>query len=117
MQVVRLSHSKPQPASAEIFEGDVSMTDVLGTLGSSHLMGFLVTFRDGGRTVWHTHETDQVLVITQGQGIVETDAERRVVQAGDVVLVPGSERHWHGAEPGGEMAHLSFMTPGATTLG
>jgi 4-carboxymuconolactone decarboxylase len=116
MQVFRLTQNKPVPATAEIFEGDVAMTDVLGVLGSSHLMGFLVAFRDGGRTVWHTHEADQTLVIIRGTGIVETEAEKRVVEEGDVVLVPGGERHWHGSESGGEMTHLSFMTPGATTL-
>lgn len=117
MQVARLDESAQSPAQAEIFEGEVAFADVLAPLGASVLGGYLVTFRDGGRTVWHTHEADQILLITAGTGVVEDETQRREVTAGDIVVVPGGERHWHGSEPGGEMTHLSLMTPGETSLG
>jgi 4-carboxymuconolactone decarboxylase len=117
MEVTRLDDSDQQPADAPIFDGDVCVADALGALGATTIGGFLVTFRDGGRTVWHTHEADQILLITAGAGVVEDESDRREVREGDMVVIPGGERHWHGSEPGGHMTHLSFMTPGETTLG
>jgi quercetin dioxygenase-like cupin family protein len=117
MELTRIDDTRQQPATAEIFDGDVSVADVLGDAGATSIGGFLVTFRDGGRTVWHTHEADQILLITDGEGVVEDERLRRTVNEGDIVVIPGGDRHWHGSEPGGEMTHMSFMTPGETTLG
>jgi quercetin dioxygenase-like cupin family protein len=31
----------------------------------------------------------------------------REVQAGDAVVIPSGEKHWHGAAPGARVAHLA----------
>jgi quercetin dioxygenase-like cupin family protein len=38
------------------------------------------------------------------------------VRPGDVVFVPAEERHWHGAEPGASMTHVSVNLVGTTTI-
>jgi quercetin dioxygenase-like cupin family protein len=112
MRMTRLAGVGTARSTAPIFEGDVEVADVLGSLGSEAVRGLLVTFRDGGRTVWHTHDADQILVIIAGRGVVESDGERLAIESGDIVMVPAGERHWHGSESGGEMTHLSFMASG-----
>jgi quercetin dioxygenase-like cupin family protein len=95
-----------------IFEGEVLAEQVVGEDGASDIRIYDVTFRPGGRTVWHTHEVDQILVITAGHGIVATETEEREVRTGDLVVIPANERHWHGATETTEMTHLAVMTEG-----
>jgi 4-carboxymuconolactone decarboxylase len=70
----------------------------------------LVTFTPGARTNWHTHKTRQVLVATQGTGMVQVkDRPPRILRAGDVAEVPPDVVHWHGALAGHLFAHISFV--------
>ena len=58
----------------------------------------VVNFSQGYTTEWHTHNCDQVLVVTSGSGIVATEHEQREINVGDVVHIKAGERHWHGAK-------------------
>lgn len=79
------------------------------------LNALAVSFSPGARTDWHTHPDGQVLYVTSGAGLVQTDAGETVeVSAGDVVHSPPGELHWHGARPASPMVHLSLTTGGAT---
>ena len=73
-----------------------------------------VTFRAGARNKLHTHTTDQILIVTAGEGIVATEHEEQPVRAGDVAYIPAGERHWHGAKPGADMTHLAVLGSGKT---
>jgi len=55
-------------------------------------------------------------VVTHGAGIIADGDGEHPIQAGDVVLVQAGERHWHGAQPGGSMTHLSILLPGTMTI-
>jgi quercetin dioxygenase-like cupin family protein len=112
MQVKVLGAPRPPLVDWEIFEGDVRAAEVVGGSDATHLRIYDVTFAPGARTVWHSHTTDQVLVITAGHGIVATEAEERRVRTGDMVIVPAGEQHWHGAQADAEMTHLAVMTAG-----
>jgi len=69
-----------------------------------------VTFTPGARTNWHTHKTRQVLVATQGTGMVQVkDKSPRILRAGDVAEVPPGVVHWHGALAGHLFAHISLI--------
>lgn len=74
------------------------------------------TFRDGARNRLHTHTTDQILIVTAGEGIVATEHEERTVRAGDIAYIPAGERHWHGAKPGMDMTHLAVLGAGKTFI-
>ena len=73
-----------------------------------------VFFDAGARTKPHTHETDQILHVVTGEGIVATEGERRIIHAGEVVVVPAAVWHWHGATDRSAMCHLSIKPPGET---
>ena len=67
-----------------------------------------VFFPPGARTFWHQHERGQILHVLAGSGLICTAGDApRVLRPGDVVWVPPSERHWHGAGPDTFMTHLA----------
>lgn len=117
MKVTRMSPADRVPATGELFVGTVQRQGLVGEGDSTQVRVGVVTFTDGAVNKFHRHTFDQVLVVTEGEGIVQAagQPERRVV-SGDVVFVPAGEVHWHGAAPGKSMSHLTVATPGKTEL-
>ncbi|MCE0765578.1 cupin domain-containing protein [Pseudonocardia kujensis] len=67
-----------------------------------------VTFLEGARTFWHTHEHGQLLLVTAGTGwVVNEDGDRQRVEQGDLVWSEPGERHWHGAVSASDLTHLA----------
>ena len=96
------------PASA--FTGDVYMTPIYTGQGPSHLTAALVRFTPGAHTHWHRHAVGQTLHISEGVGLVGTrDGDVVSVRAGDTVLCPPGEEHWHGATTEA-ITYLAFDT-------
>ena len=100
--------TKTAPASS--FTGTVLQDSMATAQAPSRTSATLVTFTPGARTNWHTHKTRQVLVATQGTGMVQVkDMPPRILRAGDVAEVPPGLVHWHGALAGHLFAHISFV--------
>ena len=112
MRVKSLGKPRAPQVDWDIFEGVVRADEVVTGDDSSVLRVYDVTFEPGARTVWHTHTVDQVLVITAGHWTVATEIEERDVRAGDLVVFPAGELHWHGATATTEMSHLALMSAG-----
>ncbi len=102
------------PERAQDFEGTVLMHPLRRTEQPGAVEVVAVFFENGARTHPHVHSTDQVLVFVEGEGVVATEGERRVVQAGEVVWIPAGLWHWHGANKGRSCCHLSVKPPGPT---
>lgn len=116
MRILRHDPSAARPDADPIFIGDV-VKQSLVTDGDAQLLRVnSVTFNNGARNKWHRHAVDQVLVVTDGRGIVATEAGERLIEKDDVILIPAGERHWHGARSGEQMTHLSILTPGDITI-
>ena len=111
MQYVRRDASIREPSTGAIFIGRVSRQELNA---NPQYRISEVAFAPGGRTKWHTHTFHQVLVITEGRGVVATEDEERHVTPGDVLYIPPGTRHWHGAEDDAPMTHLSLNGPGDT---
>ena len=73
----------------------------------------VVNFSQGCTTGWHTHNCDQVLIVTSGSGMVATEHEEREINVGDVVHIKAGERHWHGAKPDTTMGHITITLVGS----
>jgi quercetin dioxygenase-like cupin family protein len=115
MRIERLSPDQRRPNPGDIFIGEVVSQTLVGEEArdlrlSEH------TFRDGARNKLHTHTTDQILIVTAGEGTVATEHEERTITAGDVAYIPAGERHWHGARPGKDMTHLAVLGAGKTFI-
>jgi quercetin dioxygenase-like cupin family protein len=116
VHVIRGTSGRPLPSAASIFAGDVATHTYVDETIGDHLRITLVRFSPGGRTKWHTHAFEQAVIVTEGTGIMATEMEEHLVIAGDIVVVPEGERHWHGATEAAPMAHLSIVTPGETIV-
>jgi quercetin dioxygenase-like cupin family protein len=112
MQYVRRDAGVRNPSTGDLFIGQVS-NQALNTNPQYRISE--VAFSPGGRTKWHTHTFHQVLVITDGRGVVATEEEERHVTPGDVLYIPPGTRHWHGAEEDAAMSHLSINGIGETS--
>lgn len=116
MNVVTLSDVEWQPAVSTLFTGNpVSRQQPFGPDDSQSLNIGVVSFSAGSRNKFHKHSADQLLIVTEGTGIVATDDEERIVTAGDMILIPAGENHWHGAPGATPMAHITIMAKGGVT--
>jgi quercetin dioxygenase-like cupin family protein len=117
MRIVRISADQRVPATGDLFVGPVERQNVVGEGDSKQLRIGVVTFKNGAVNKLHRHTFDQVLVVTEGEGIVQVEGQpEQRIMVGDVIFVPAGERHWHGAAPGKTMSHLTVATPGTTEM-
>jgi quercetin dioxygenase-like cupin family protein len=91
------------------------MQPIVGPELSKNFLISQVNFGKGVRNKFHSHTIDQVLIVTEGRGIVATDDETVTVGPGDVVFIPAGEKHWHGAAEGATFSHLYVMSPDSKT--
>jgi quercetin dioxygenase-like cupin family protein len=75
----------------------------------------VVNFGKGVRNKFHSHDHEQILIITAGEGIIATEKEEKIITMGDIVLIPAGEKHWHGATADSEFAHI-FVSKLGTEL-
>lgn len=73
----------------------------------------IVNFSLGSTTGWHSHDCDQILVVTQGTGIVANEEEERYISVGDVIHIKAGEKHWHGAKADTTMGHITVTLVGS----
>ena len=116
MWVRHISPAQRERTVDEIFRGEVERQGVIGGDVSRQLYVGEITFKDGAANKWHVHTSDQVLIITSGEGIVADEREEREVIAGDVAFIPANTKHWHGARPGKDMTHLAVIAGGTTRI-
>lgn len=116
MRVKRISASGRGRSADAIFLGAVDYQTAVGEEESRDLRLSEVAFKNGGRNKWHMHSCDQILVVTEGEGIVADETEERSVTPGDVAFIPKNTKHWHGAKPGRDMTHWSILANGKTTI-
>ena len=117
MKVVRNGSVPEQDATSSplFFGGEVSRQPLVGGEVSKYFNFGIVSFKAGARNKFHTHTSDQVLFVTKGRGIVATSSEQAVVKRGDTIFIPAGERHWHGATPKSDFAHISLTAPDSKT--
>jgi quercetin dioxygenase-like cupin family protein len=67
-----------------------------------------VVFEPRGRTFWHSHNDGQLLLVSNGRGVVQNrDGDEHELLPGDSVWVPPGEEHWHGAAPDSLLVHTA----------
>jgi quercetin dioxygenase-like cupin family protein len=97
-------------APAKAFTGDVYVTPIYSGTEPSRMTVALVRFTPGAHTNWHRHAVGQTLHVTEGVGLVGTrDGSVVRVRAGDTVICPPDEEHWHGAAADTFMSHLAML--------
>ena len=111
MKVIKMNQVKKEPNVEPLFTGPVTMQTFVDTDLSKRFMIRQVNFDRGVRNKFHRHTIEQVLIVTEGKGIVATDKEEVTVVPGDIIFIPAEEKHWHGAAKGSTFSHLYVMSP------
>jgi len=114
MKVVNVNQVPKVPLVAPLFTSSDVSVQPLAPAGGTYNAS-VVTFGRGVRNKFHAHESDQVLIVTAGRGIVATEDEERQVTTGDVIFFAAGEKHWHGATAESEFSHIYVHLAGAQT--
>ncbi len=109
-EINRSADQKTVDGPSENFTGKATVTMLFQRDEPSRVSGARVHFEPGARTAWHTHPLGQTLIVTEGVGWTQVEGGPVLeFHAGDVLLCPAKERHWHGATPTDGMTHIAIQ--------
>jgi 4-carboxymuconolactone decarboxylase len=115
MKIFRGADVPTQLADPHSFMGRAHTQRLAGADDGVPVVVYHVEFEDGGRTNWHSHSGPQWLLITEGRVRVQKWGEPPTeAAAGDAVVIPPGEKHWHGAAPGARAVHLAVNISATT---
>ncbi|MBZ7926272.1 carboxymuconolactone decarboxylase family protein [Ensifer adhaerens] len=107
LKVIR-ANSTPATGSSDYFSGEVQISGHYQGQAPARIGGATVSFAAGARTAWHTHPLGQTLYIVSGRGWVQkAGGPATAIGPGDVVWIPPSVKHWHGASATEPMTHFA----------
>jgi quercetin dioxygenase-like cupin family protein len=110
MQIQRSGSQPSAKGPADFFTGSVRIDPLIQTTAPARLGGAAVTFEPGARSAWHTHPLGQMLIVTAGCGLVQSEGGPVVkIRPGDIVWCPPGEKHWHGATSKTAMTHFALL--------
>jgi quercetin dioxygenase-like cupin family protein len=116
VKVVNIRQLDKQPADGPLFTGTQVFRQLIVNPEESQSFNFsVINFSAGSRNKFHQHTSDQILIVTEGTGVVATDTEQRTVSEGDVILIPAGENHWHGAPGDTPMSHITIQSKDSKT--
>ena len=112
MRVVKINTVKKEAVSSPLFTGsEVTRQNLLPD--SQEFTVAVVNFGKGVRNKFHTHDSEQILIVTSGKGFIVTELEKKEITVGDVVIIPAGEKHWHGATEDSEFSHIFVYRSGS----
>ncbi len=98
LKVISVGEQSAAQGPKENFVGSVSVKMLVEGESPSNLTCGSVAFSPGARSNWHTHPRGQLLIVTDGEGLVqEWGKPARKIKNGDVIWTPPNVKHWHGA--------------------
>jgi quercetin dioxygenase-like cupin family protein len=111
VKVIRVTQVAKEPWVDKLFTGPVTKQSIIGTDLSKNFLIQQVNFSKGIKNKFHSHSIEQILIVTEGKGIVATDEEEITVRPGDVIFIAAGEKHWHGAAKDSTFSHIYVMSP------
>ncbi|HKG87113.1 MAG TPA: cupin domain-containing protein [Nitrososphaeraceae archaeon] len=123
MQKENIHTAKEKKINETYFTGNVVIREILGEGNSAEQEMYHVIFQNGALTTLHYHESDQILIATNGKGVVglihgssltkfEIDDDNDMIffkKEGDTVCIPANTLHFHGAIIGETFSHIAIM--------
>ena len=91
MRVIKIDRVPKDPfygPTPTIGIGTIKAQTILTEQMSKNYLIKVVHYNKGARNKLHTHTCDQVLIVTEGKGIVATEQGETIVQVGDIVHIP-----------------------------
>ena len=113
MKIVNLKSIDENEATGPLFLGGKVYTQLLlnDEFRGDKIQIVNVKFAPGARNKFHTHTSEQILFVIEGEGIVATRDEEYTVTPGTLIYFAPGEEHWHGATKDSSFAHLSILNP------
>lgn len=94
------------PAPAEYFTGAAWLKGLVTSDENTNCMITEVLFEPQARNNWHTHGSNQILIVTKGIGYYQEEGfPIQKIKVGDVVNILPGIRHWHGASKDSDFIH------------
>ena len=112
MKVVKMGEVPKESILSPLFTGRDVTRQVLVPDSKDYTVN-VVNFGKQVRNKLHAHDSEQVMIVTAGTGIVATEQEERIVTVGDVILIPKGEKHLHGATDDSEFSHIYVLRQGS----
>jgi quercetin dioxygenase-like cupin family protein len=110
MKILKTETLPSNPGPAEYFTGSVKVTPLVTGEEPACLSCASVAFQQGARSAWHTHPRGQLLIVTEGSGLIqEWGKPIRRIQKGDTIWTPPGVKHWHGASPTTSIIHTAIQ--------
>jgi quercetin dioxygenase-like cupin family protein len=110
MEIMRNGSQPSGKGPANNFTGAVRVDGRFQAPAPARVSGASVTFEPGARTAWHSHPLGQTLIVTSGRGWVQHwGGPIEEIQPGDVIWIPPTVKHWHGATPTTAMTHIAIV--------
>ena len=105
MKVVHTNQIEKEPFPLPLFTSSDVTRQVLLPESQEYDIN-VVNFGRGVRNKFHSHDYEQILIVTGGKGLIATEDEEQMITVGDVVFIPAGEVHWHGATADSEFSHI-----------
>jgi len=115
MKLLHLSQLPKEIIDSPLFTGgEIAKQTIVTEKESKNFNASIIHFAPGARNKWHIHDCDQILIVTEGQGIIATEEEGELpMQQGDAAYIPAGQKHWHGAVQNSVFAHITITVPGS----
>jgi quercetin dioxygenase-like cupin family protein len=92
------------------FSGEVWIDHLVRPGEDTTLSVQSVYFSPAARTSWHQHPEGQIIYVVAGSGrIQQRGGSVRTIRAGDTVVTPPGEWHWHGAGAESAMTMIAIQ--------
>lgn len=110
MAIEKMKEPVMMDDSSPVFSGNVKVQMLFDSHPPSNLTGANVTFSPKARSAWHYHPMGQLLVVNEGEGLVqEWGKPVRTIKKGDIVWTPPGIKHWHGACLDKSLSHTALQ--------
>lgn len=98
-----------KPAPSDYFSGKAFVKTLVAADEATNCNISEVAFEAGCRNNWHTHPSNQILMVKEGTCYYQEEGKQiQILQAGEVINVLPEIKHWHGASPNAAMVHIAI---------
>lgn len=98
MKIIKPEQVPKEVQRRPLFVGGESTMQLLLPRGvGGSFFSCIRTWNPNTRSKFHSHSSDQMLIVTKGRGMIATESIRLSAAPGDIAFIPAEEKHWHGA--------------------
>ncbi|WP_316806740.1 cupin domain-containing protein [Pedobacter agri] len=104
-----LINSDFTPAPASYFTGKAFLKTLVAADEITNCNISEVVFEQGCRNNWHTHPSNQILIVKEGTCWYQEEGKPiQKFSAGEAINILPGIKHWHGASPDAPMVHFAI---------